>query len=353
MKKSIFVCLALILLLSSGCQSTSKKKYEADFLQLFDTVTKIVGYADNKKEFTKQAEEIKTQLNVYHQLYDIYHDYKGINNIKTINDHAGKSPVIVDRKIIDLLLFAKEEDQKTNGACNIALGSVLTIWHQYREAGIDDPENAKLPSVDELLSASKHTDIQNVIIDEKASTVYLSDPLMSLDVGAVAKGYATERVARYMESIGVHSLLLSVGGNVRAIGGKITEKNGKASPWNVGIQNPDSKVGEESLLYVNVTDESVVTSGIYERYYMVDGVRYHHIIDPKTLFPSAYFTAITILTHDSGLADALSTAVFNMPLDQGKAYIRSLPNTEALWVMPDGTIVYSDHFKEYIHSDSK
>jgi thiamine biosynthesis lipoprotein len=348
MKKIAVLCLSLILLMSAGCAPNQTNRYQAEFLELFDTVTRIVGYSDSEEHFKEFAGQVRDKIKEYHQLYDIYNDYPGVNNIKTVNDSAGKAPVVVDRRIIDLLKFAKDECDATNGGVNIALGAVLSIWHDYREAGIDDPENAKLPPMDQLEEAALHTDIDNIVINENASTVYLSDPLMRLDVGAVAKGYATEQVALYFESQGTTSLLLSIGGNVRAIGAKLVPGTNGDKRWTVGIQNPDKESAQTELMNVLIDGFSVVSSGIYERYYTVDGVNYHHIIDPATLMPSTCFAQLTILSRDSGLGDALSTAVFNMPLDEGRAYIDSLKDVEAVWVMKDGAIEYSGGFKDYI-----
>jgi thiamine biosynthesis lipoprotein len=187
-----------------------------------------------------------------------------------------------------------------------------------------------------------------VIIDPEASTVYLSDPLMRLDVGAIAKGYAVEQVAKSFESQGVQHLLVSVGGNVRAIGGKFSDETGKEVNWDIGIQNPDKNSAQTELFSVMISGLSVVSSGIYERYYTVDGVQYHHIINPDTLMPAAYFAQVTIICNDSGLADALSTAIFNMPLYAGIPYIESLPDVEALWVMKDGSLAYSSGFESFM-----
>ena len=343
LKKVTAVLLIFLLLMNlTACKSEEKKRYEAEFLNLFDTATRIIGYADSKEAFTKQAKMVHDELEVYHQLYDIYNDYPGINNIKTINDQAGIAPVKVDQKIIDLLAFSKKAYAMSNGKLNIAMGSVLKIWHDHREAGLEDPERATLPTEAELRAASLHTDISQMVIDDKAGTVFLKDPEMSLDVGGIAKGYATEQVSKYAEKNGVTSMLLSVGGNVRSIG-----KRGDGTEWKVGVQNPYEKDGK-NLSQVGLTDRSLVTSGIYERYYIVNGKNYHHIIDPATLFPANYFVSVTVLCQDSGYADALTKAIFNVPFEEGKALIESLPETEALWAFPDGTIQYSSHFTDYI-----
>ena len=176
----------------TACDEKEPTRYEAEFLMLFDTVTRIVGYANDKEEFTRYVNIIHSNLEEYHQLYDIYNDYEGVNNIKTINDNAGIKPVKVDKRLIDLIKFSINLYEKTNGQTNIAFGAVLKIWHKYRTEGIEDPENAALPSEEELRNASMHTNIQDIIIDDELSTVFLKDPMMSLDVGAIAKGYATE-----------------------------------------------------------------------------------------------------------------------------------------------------------------
>lgn len=337
----------------SGCTGKSREaaefgnRYEASFLELFDTVTKIVGYAKDKETFEGNVKKIKDELEKYHRLFDIYHTYDGLNNLKTINDQAGKAPVKTDPIVIEMLKFAIEENKKTNGNVNIAFGSVLSIWHKYRTEGIDDPEHAKLPSMEELEEAAKHTDINKVVIDEKEQTVYLDDPEMSLDVGAVAKGYATEKVAQTIEKEGITNLMLSVGGNIRTIGKKLDEK-GNVVNWAVGIQNPDEGSDQAIVQLLSLSGQSLVTSGVYERYYTVDGKNYHHIIDPDTLMPSDEYLSVSILCDSSAVADAYSTAVFNMPIDEGKQFIENSDGVEAFWIMADGSYIYSSGFKNYL-----
>lgn len=329
--------------------SSTKTRYETEFMGLFDTVSKIVAYTGSKKEFTKYSQLIYNTLKEYNDDYDIYNSYPGINNIKTINDNAGIKPVKVDKKIIDLITFGKEEYKKTNGKLNIAMGSVLSIWHKYREAGINDEANASLPPIAELIEAAKHTDINKVIVDKKNSTVFLEDKKMSLDVGAIGKGYATEQVAQLAIKSGFTSGILDIGGNIRAIG----SKNSKGEKWTLGVQNPDKESKEKILCTVGFTDSSLVTSGDYERFYIVNDKEYNHIINPDTLFPAEYFHSVTILTKDSGLADALSTTLFIMPFEEGKKYIESLPGVEAMWVMKNGEIKYSKNFQHFFSKNAR
>lgn len=345
MKRRIFSLLLAALLLT-GCTTktvrpdNSLTQYQASFLTLFDTVTTIIGFADSEESFRSQAQAIHDELLVYHQLFDIYHDYEGINNLKTINDQAGIAPVAVDERIIALLLDCREIYDATGGQVNVAMGSVLSLWHDARSRGIDDPENAALPDRAALENAALHRGFDTVIIDEAASTVYISDPEQSLDVGAIAKGWAVEQVCLTLPE----GILLSVGGNVRSTGPKPVSE----APWIVGVQDPDG-ANNDFLHTLNISTGSVVSSGDYQRYYTVDGVAYHHIIDPDTLLPANYWRAVTILCEDSGLADALSTAVFTLPQDEGQALLDQF-GAQALWVALDGTLLYSPGFQSYIRN---
>ena len=313
-----------------------RKQYTASFLTLFDTVTTIVGRAESEEAFQEKAQRIHDELLYYHQLFDIYNSYEGMNNLKTVNDQAGIAPVVVDRAVIDLLADSKEYYSLTNGRVNIAMGSVLSLWHDARSDGEDDPLNAYLPEEAKLLEASDHTSIDDIVIDFQASTVYLADPQMRLDVGAVAKGWSAQRVAESLES----GLLISVGGNVCATG----PKDAEGTPWVIGIDNPD---GEGYLHTVYVSQGSVVTSGDYQRWYIVGDTLYHHIIDPDTLYPARYWKSVTIICEDSGLADALSTALFLLSYEEGLAVLAQC-DAEALWMDQDGNLFYSTGFRDLI-----
>ena len=339
--KRILSLVLLACLLLTGCAPAEEgpKLYDASFLTLFDTVTTIKGYADSKEAFAETAQAIHDELLTYHQLFDIYNDYEGVNNLKTVNDNAGIAPVKVDRKIIDLLLHCQDYYDLTGGLVNVAMGSVLQLWHEARNDGLDDFANAYLPDSKALKAAGEHMDMGCIVIDEAASTVFLSDPDARLDVGAVAKGWSAQRAAENAPS----GLLISVGGNVCATG----PKDEKGTPWRVGVQNPDG--GESYLHTLNITGGSVVTSGDYQRCYMVDGKIYHHIIDPDTLYPSEYWRSVTVVCADSGLADALSTALFLLPLEAGMALAESC-GAEAMWVNEAGEMFYTPGFEALIRT---
>ena len=334
----------LTIALITGCSqapTSSYTKYSYEFMGVFDTVMQIVGYSKTQDEFDEMCRQAEARFLDLSRLYDIYLDYEGINNIKTINDNAGKSPVAVEQEIIDLLLFSKEWYAKTNGTCNIALGAVLRIWHDYREEGLADPLKAELPPMDKLLEANKHTDISKVIVNKENRTVYLEDEKMLLDVGSVAKGFATEVVANELEELGYTSFIISSGGNIRAKGSPL---DGLRPNWGIGIQNPDGNVldpDDTPLDIVYLSDASVVTSGDYQRYYTVNGIKYHHLIDPGTLMPANQFRSVTVVTKDSGLADFMSTILFIAPYEEGQRIAKEF-GIDAFWVMQDGTVAATD-----------
>ena len=318
MKKCVILLLISCLLLA-GCESafTQAKIFNRTYVGLFDTVTTVLGAEDDEAVFQEKARKIHEELLAYHQLFDIYNDYEGINNLKTVNDNAGIAPVKVDTAIIELLEVCKEYYILTDGKVNTAMGSVLKLWHDGRNSGT-------LPDEAALTEALQHISFDSVIIDEENQTVYISDPAVSLDVGAIAKGWACQQVAENAPS----GMLISLGGNVCATGAKYAD----GTPWTVGIQNPD---GGDYLRKLQITSGSVVTSGDYQRLYEVDGKKYHHIIDLATGMPSEYWRSVTVICEDSALADCLSTALFLLPLEEGKALAEQC-DAEVLWVNAAG-----------------
>ena len=341
------LCLSLL----TGCKPKKElTRYSTIFYDVFDTVTQVIAYCESEDEFNAQMDALHADLTAYNQLYDIYNDYDGVTNIKTINDNAGTAPVTVDDKILGMLELAQTMYDTTGGKLNIALGSVLNIWHNYREAAEQNASEADntLPTQEELDAAAQHCDIQNVIIDEDAKTVYLADPEMSLDVGSVGKGYAVEMVCQAAQARGLTSALVSVGGNLRAIG---TKPDG--SQWTGGVENPwnASDVYTSGSVFgspINMSDMALVTSGDYQRFFVVDGQRYHHLIDPDTLWPATYFNSVTVLCADSGLADCLTTGLFCMPLEEGQKIVENLDGVEAMWCTPDQQAVTSSGWDAHI-----
>lgn len=316
-----------------------ESKYSKQYLDVFDTVSVITGYGTSEKQFQKKADELHEQLVYYHELFDIYHNYEGINNLMLLNEQCPSNTITVNKDMMDFLLYSKKMEKESNGQTNIALGSVLEIWHTYREAGINHPEQAELPEYKKLLEAGGHVDINNLILDEDKRTVHFADASMRLDVGGIAKGYAVEQVAQYAKKKGWDNILLNVGGNIRAVGSKPDGSN-----WTIGIQDPFGETADDYLKTFQISDKSMVTSGNYQRYYTVNGKKYCHIIDPKTLYPAEYVAAVTVQCVDSAKADVFSTALFNMSIEDGKALAKKNPDIQVLWVTNEGEIIMTDGF---------
>ena len=343
MKRTIALVLLAALLLT-GCavpetKPAADQQYTATFLNLFDTVTTIIGRAEREEAFKEISQAIHDDLLFYHQLFDIYNDYEGMNNIKTINDNAGIAPVKVDKAIIDLLKDCRQAYDLTGGKVNVMMGSVLYLWHVARNDGIHDPAHAKLPDMEKLREAAAHTGFDLLVIDAEASTVYITDPAARLDVGAIAKGWATQRAAEQAPA----GMLISVGGNVCATGPKLSD----GTPWVIGIQDPDT--ADKNLHTVFVKGGAVVTSGDYQRTYWVEGKPYHHIIDPDTLMPAAYWRSVSVVCADSGLADALSTALFLMDREAGEALAKD-SGAEVFWVSLSGEEFMTPGFEEILRT---
>lgn len=346
---AVIVVAAIIVFLAKWEYQSSKDKrvsgeqYSVVYTDVFDTVTQIVGYADSKEIFDENTEKLHECLLEYHRFYDIYHSYNGIVNMKDINELPANETIIVDEKIMELLKLSKQMYELTNGYVDITYGNLLSIWHEYRERGLLNEESAAIPSKEELLEAERHCGWNLVVLDEEASSITILDDELSFDVGSTAKGYAARMVAQFAKELGMNDFLISVGGNVIASGKK---SSGKA--WTIGIQNPEEADREEYLMAVGLQDGCLVTSGDYQRYYVVDKKRFCHIINPQTFYPPTYYRSVSILTKDSLMADALSTGLFCMPLEEGQKLIENLPDTEAAWILEDGKTVYSQGFEKYV-----
>ena len=325
MKKiaAFFLSICLLLLSLSGC---APEKRERTYYGYFDTSVTVIDYSgESESSFNRKTKIITDLLDCYHKLLDIYNDYEGVVNLKTVNDSAG-NPVKVSRELFDLLSSAQELCNVTEGEMNIALGAVLRLWHDAREAG------NYLPSPESLSEAAAHTDIDKIYLDRESLTVTLLDGEMSLDVGAIGKGYVAGVIAAELEKKGVSSLILNLGGNVTAIGHKPD-----GSSWRTGVENP----GGSYFALFNLADSTVSTSGDYERYFTYGGKNYHHIIDKDTLYPAESFKSVTVVSDNPALADALSTALFCMPLEAGQELAVQL-RLKVLWVYSDGSAVPSE-----------
>ncbi len=313
------------------------------YFAYFDTVSYIYSYnGENAEAFDANCEKIAAILGEYHQMLDINYEYSGVVNLCTLNKNAGGEMLELDERLIDFLVYAKELYTLTNGEMNVMMGSVLHPWHECRTAAGEDPKNATIPDIAELNALNAFTDISFLEIDEENNTARISDANARIDVGALGKGYATEIAAKQLESEGVNGYVLNIGGNIRIVG---TKPDG--SGWLTGIKDPKSHETDYAKKIV-LSDASCVTSGTYERYYIADGKKYHHVIDKDTLMPSAYFSSVSIVCKSSALADALSTALFCMSVEDGKRLLENIDGVNAYWIDNEGNEYMTDGFRALV-----
>ncbi len=315
------VLITLLLILLCGCSS---KTYEQYYYSYFDTVSVVKSYSkDNETTFNDKCNEIEKVLLKYHNYFDIYEDHN-VNGLYKLNENAGVSPIVIDEELFDFLSFAKEIYEITNGKTNVMMGSLTSVWK-------DAISSETLPDEEKLIEASKHIDINSLILDKDNMTAYISDKDASIDVGSISKGYVCNMIKEM--DINLNGYSISLGGNVLLMGEKAD-----GSLFKVGIKDP---LKTDSILEkYELTNTSLVTSGNYERYFDFDGVRYHHIIDDDTLYPSTYFASVTIIYPDSALCDGLSTALFSMSIEDGKKILSNYDGIKAIWVDNDGNITH-------------
>lgn len=250
------------------------------------------------------------------------------SDIWNIN-HAFGTPVEVHPDTIEVLQTSLTYAELSEGKIDPTIGTVSKLWD------FSDTTHATLPEASVLKEALTHVDYHSVSIQNR--TVTLTDPEAELDIGFIAKGYIADRIKEYLVSEGVSSAIINLGGNVLTIGVKPD-----GTPFQVGVQEPFSAPGTTALT-LPVADCSIVSSGNYERYFTIDNKLYHHILDPNTGYPAeTNLNAVTILSDSSMHGDALSTTCFLLGSVKGMQLIESLENTEAVFILTDGTLLYSD-----------
>ena len=266
----------------------------------------------------------------------IYHQ----NNLVSINEKAGVEPVVVDELLFNMIKDALELSKATNGFFNPVLGGVIDTWkevilsNEYVYSEI--PESVFNETITKINTYKNHIDPNKVILNETLKSVYLEDSLMRLDLGAYAKGYAAKEIEAYIKSKGYKHYLINLGSSTLSVGTALTDK-GKERAFEIGLVNPLEVFGKEAGL-LTVKNTSISSSGNYLQYATYQGRKYHHIISPFDLVPMDYYNAITLVGDDAALLDGLSTALFNMPLEEAKALLDTY-DYKAVFFLNDGSIV--------------
>ena len=254
------------------------------------------------------------------------------SGVVAINKQAGIEPVKVRADLLDVLEKALHYAALSDGAFDPTVGPLVRLWG----IGTDSP---RIPGDEEIARALELVNWRDVAIDRGTGTAFLRREGMSLDMGAIAKGYAGDEALRIAREAKVKRAIFDLGGNIVTLGWR---EQKKSRPWHIGIQNP---LGERNA-YIGVVmahDASVVTSGVYERYFESEGKRYHHILSTTNGYPVENgILSVTIVTASSTDADALSTAVFTLGFERGKALIDSLPEAEAIFIFDDYSVRITD-----------
>lgn len=304
-KHGLFALLLCACLLLCGCARREARAFSVVWTDLFDTQISLTAYAAGQDEFDRAADAVYALLARLDAVFDVYEPHEGVEGAWAVNQAGGRA-VRAERELIELL----EQSliwHEACGAFNPAMGSVLALWHEARETGA-------LPSDEALREAAGHMDCGLITVDAEAGVIRLGDPEMRLDLGAVAKGWAMARAARLLDGLLPH-YLLNGGGNIVC---GLAPLDGR-SAWSVGVRDPRSENAGDCVRVLRLTSCAAVSSGGYQRWVEIDGVRYHHLIDPGTLRPSNLHLQSTVVCADSALADFLSTATFLLPTREAQA----------------------------------
>lgn len=323
MKKKTILISAFLLLaqLLSGCQPPQNGQPLTKSGFYFDTVISVTIYDKSKESLLEDCFELADRYEQY------FSNTVEDSDISKINASAG-TPVVVHEETAELLSKGISYGELTDGRFDITVGKLSDLWNFSTKALIEDTDASMIPSEEEIDSARSTVDYHCIQLE--GTTVTLTNPDARIDLGGIAKGYIADRMKEFLNENGVTSGFINLGGNVLTLGVK---EDG--SSYRLGIQRPFSETGT-SIAVVSVTDETVVSSGVYERCFTVDGTLYHHILDVSTGYPyDNGLLGVTVITKYSADGDALSTSCFSLGLTDGMALIESLDGTEAVFITDD------------------
>jgi thiamine biosynthesis lipoprotein len=333
----LFLCILLSMpvLLLSGCDLPSRLNF-GKTSGSGESISKSGFYFNTVITVTLYGTKDETLLDDCFSLADTYENYFSNtiadSDVSKINA-AGGAPVTVHEETAELIKKGLYYGDLSNGKFDITIGKLSDLWDISTKALLEKTDASMIPSDDEIKKALSTVDYQNVVVD--GNTVTLKDPSAKIDLGGIAKGYIADRMKDYLNHKGAACGYINLGGNVLCLGAKPD-----GSSYNIGIQRPFDDEGA-AMLAVSVTDQTVVSSGVYERYFEVDGKRYHHILDTATGYPyDNGLLGVSIITDESVDGDGLSTTCFALGLADGMALVESLDNTEAVFITED----YELHF---------
>jgi thiamine biosynthesis lipoprotein len=273
----------------------------------------------------KGNEAIDAVMAEFRRIDDLMSHYKPESQLSQINAHANDEPVQVDKELFDLIKLSTHYSQITEGAFDITYASVGYLYDYRRHIH---------PTEEQIRQALPAVNWRNMLFDDTHHTVRFEHPGMRIDLGGIGKGYAVDRGTEILQARGIRHALVTAGGDSRIIGDRL------GRPWLVAIRHPDdpSKV----VTRIPLSDSAVSTSGDYERYFDEDGVRYHHIIDPRTGHSASRVRSATVMAPTATQTDGMSKTAFVLGADKALEIINRMPEYDAVFVLPDGRMLWSN-----------
>jgi thiamine biosynthesis lipoprotein len=324
MKNILGLC--LLSLFVAGCQGTPHLVKRSQLLMGTVVFVTAVG----KDESTAQ-QAAKAGLDEIRRLEELLSTWIPTSELSRVNAAVGREPVQVGLETFEVLERSLEMAKLTQGGFNIAVGPAVKAWNASGEGHV--------PTQEDLEALRPQLELSHLQLDEKTRSVWLRRPGMSIDVGGIGKGYAADLAARVMQASGATAGVVALSGDIKTFGRMPDDQR-----FVFGIQHPRKEQGEV-LGRIELENEAVSTAGDYQRYFMKDGVRFHHILDPATLQPARGCQSVTVIAKDGVMADGLDTGIFVMGPDKGMALIESLPDVEGVIVDQEGKILVSSGLK--------
>ncbi len=313
-----FISLLIFFLLVFLIYLYIPKEYNNNYFYMGTIIN--VQIKSSKKNIPKIFNEVDNIIKEYHQLTDRFNEYENVINIYTINNTSNQ--LEIDQKLYNIIDYSLKWAEKSSGLFYIGLGNVIDVWKDFIN------KKREFPNLEELTKLPK----KEIRLIPPNKIIGGSN----IDLGGVAKGYVVDVIANYLKEQKINDFIINAGGQV------FVGKRNK--DYKIGIKNPD-KTG--SLLVIKGQNINVATSGGYERFLEYEGIRYHHIIDPRTLFPSDYMQSVSVISKEGKLSDVLSTLLFVMPIDEGLKLVAELDDVEAIWYNNDLEIIKSSGFNKY------
>jgi len=328
--KKRIICILLffsftLILSPSSSESSNLFKYHQVAM---GTVIEISLIGDDEGAANKAALQAFQEIK---RIETLMSPWLASSDVTRISRSAGKEWVKASRETVEVIRKAQEISELSEGGFDITVGPLTELWRKAREKKIP-------PSAEEVKERLDLVNFKNIEVDQEGK-VFLKKKGMAIDLGGIAKGYGVDRAFDVLRSLGYKNLIVNAGGDLRVGGSKFDQ------PWMIGIQDP--RTSQKIMAKISVSDMAVATSGDYEKFFIYEGKRYHHIFNPRDGFPAKGYQSVTIVTKDCITADALATAVFVLGPEKGYSLCRKLDGVECLIVDGEGKIIHSPNLKTW------